>query len=137
MVGPCLPFGSQSSIIFTLIPSTPFKQVNKKLLPAKANGYIFIPIPSNKKQTCLRRTCLTAESIYRLTGWPEEIMYPSLNFMDLARWALSFPLTITCRTQKGRSIYKSYQELNLIETARTSLGRMGGHIPHSLWHHSP
>jgi hypothetical protein len=34
-----------------------------------------------------------------LTGWPEEIMYPSLNFIDFARWALSFPLTITWKTE--------------------------------------
>uniref|UniRef100_A0A2P2LRL5 Uncharacterized protein n=1 Tax=Rhizophora mucronata TaxID=61149 RepID=A0A2P2LRL5_RHIMU len=34
---------------------------------------------------CLKRTCLTAESIYSLTGCPDDIMYPSLNFIDFAR----------------------------------------------------
>ena len=56
--------------------------------------------------TCLKSTCLTAESIYSLTGWPDDIMYPSLNFIDLARWALSLPLTITWRYLKVNKLHQ-------------------------------
>lgn len=65
--GPVFPVGSCGSIIITLIPRTPWR----------------------------RRTWRYAVSTYCLTGFPDEIMYPSLNFIVLARCARSLPDTET------------------------------------------
>jgi hypothetical protein len=88
VLGPCFPLGSHSSMIFTLIPRTPYKTVRKNLLATlihnnKMNKQISEIsgtkmnkqlenvgdkkiVSCNKeeqKQTCLRSTCLTAESM--------------------------------------------------------------------------
>lgn len=44
--------------------------------------------------------------MYSVTGWPEETMYPSLNFMDLARAARSFPDTMTSQPLAPDSMTK-------------------------------
>ena len=89
----------------TLLPEKVYRKISQWPKGCKQRAYTAVTgfvrhgtlqETENKQLTCLRRTCLTAESIYSLTGWPEDIMYPSLNFIDLARCARSFPLTITC-----------------------------------------
>lgn len=109
VVGQCWPLGSQSSMISTLIPSTSWKQCIKgirNIYEDQSNGLTLsgfftlhrLPILMNdwanlsKKHMTQSRVNL---SIYSITGCPEEIMYPSLTFIDLARWALSLPLAIT------------------------------------------
>jgi len=39
-------------------------------------------------------------------------MYPSLNFIDLARWALSLPLTITWENKKAYQYRDSISRMN-------------------------
>lgn len=88
-------------------PEEPFLNKNFR---HQARFKLKVVYKNKENLTCLRSTCLTAESIYSLTGWPEEIMYPSLNFMDLARCALNFPLTITYKVRHFKT--KNFEKKN-------------------------
>ena len=76
--GPRRPSGSQGFMILTLMPRTPWRM----------------------------RTWRVAESTKSRTGWPEWIMKPSVNFIDLARAARSLPETMTSQPLAPDSMTK-------------------------------